>query len=179
MRDSRESTEETVGASDPDVPANGVRSTRRGGKRGGYTNVGLCDDDEPSASCAATTTSGMMMGGSAAADSDKGLVAAAITTTSVAASASKRKHKLSYVELGEGESTPDTSVDTSSSSSSRGGEGGVAAGATSGEPEDKMSGRLAIFGLLNLGYVVVQLAGAMAFGSLALMSDGFHNLSDV
>ncbi|CAM9384658.1 unnamed protein product [Ectocarpus sp. 8 AP-2014] len=180
MRDSRESTEETVGASDPDVPANGDRSTRRGGKRGGYTNVGLCDD-EPSASCAATTTSGgMMTGGSAAADSDKGLVAAAIITTSAAAGASKRKHKLSYVELGEGESTPDTSVGSSSSSGGGGGgEGGVAAGATSGEPEDKVSGRLAIFGLLNLGYVVVQLAGAMAFGSLALMSDGFHNLSDV
>ncbi|CAM9223134.1 unnamed protein product [Ectocarpus sp. 12 AP-2014] len=175
MRDSREPTEETVTASDPDVPANGVRSTRRGGKRGGYSNVGLCDD-EPSASCA-TTTSGMMIGGSAPTDSDEGLVAAAITTTSAAAGASKRKHKLSYVELGEGDSTPDTSVDSSSSSSGGGGGGGVSAGAT--EPEDKMSGRLAIFGLLNLGYVVLQLAGAMAFGSLALMSDGFHNLSDV
>lgn len=44
---------------------------------------------------------------------------------------------------------------------------------------DETSGRLAIFGILNLGYVVLQLLGAMAFGSLALMSDGFHNLSDV
>ncbi|CAN0025780.1 unnamed protein product [Ectocarpus sp. 12 AP-2014] len=120
------------------------------------------------------------MGDGAAADSAKGLVAAAITTTSAAVGASKRKQKLNYVELGEGGSTPDTSVNSSSSSGGGGGgEGGVAAGATSGEPEDKVSGRLAIFGLLNLGYVVVQLAGAMAFGSLALMSDGFHNLSDV
>lgn len=119
-----------------------------------------------------------MMGGSAVADSDEGLVAAAITTTSAAAGASKRKNKLSYVELGEGDITPDTSVDSSSSS----GVGSVAAGgagAAGGEPDDKMSGRLAIFGLLNLAYVVLQLAGAMAFGSLALMSDGFHNLSDV
>lgn len=44
---------------------------------------------------------------------------------------------------------------------------------------DKVSGRLAIFGFLNLVYVVFQLAGSMAFGSLALLSDGFHNLSDV
>lgn len=45
--------------------------------------------------------------------------------------------------------------------------------------EDKTSSRLAFFCVLNFLYVVFQLGGAMAFGSLALLSDGFHNLSDV
>lgn len=44
---------------------------------------------------------------------------------------------------------------------------------------DKVSRRLGIFGGLNVVYVVLQLWGSMAFGSLALLSDGFHNLSDV
>lgn len=80
-----------------------------------------------------------------------------------------RRKKMSYVGLdGDGgEETPSQSSD-----------GGEEAGG-GGEEADKVSGRLAIFGLLNLGYVGLQLAGAMAFGSLALMSDGFHNLSDV
>lgn len=47
------------------------------------------------------------------------------------------------------------------------------------EDGDQTSGRLAIFGVLNLVYVVLQLSGSLAFDSLALMSDGFHNLSDV
>lgn len=45
--------------------------------------------------------------------------------------------------------------------------------------DDGTSKRLAIFCGLNVVYVVLQLWGSMAFGSLALLSDGFHNLSDV
>lgn len=48
-----------------------------------------------------------------------------------------------------------------------------------GDVEDSTSGRLAIFCSLNFLYVILQLGGAMTFGSLALLSDGFHNLSDV
>lgn len=44
---------------------------------------------------------------------------------------------------------------------------------------DGTSTRLAIFGGLNVVYVILQLWGSMVFGSLALLSDGFHNLSDV
>lgn len=44
---------------------------------------------------------------------------------------------------------------------------------------DKTSLRLAIFGSLNVIYVTAQLTGSMLFGSLVLLSDGFHNLSDV
>eukprot|EP00752_Nemacystus_decipiens_P012010 g10648.t1 len=89
----------------------------------------------------------------------------------VAATAgSGRRKKMSYVGLGDegGDSAGDELSDG-------GGEevGGWAGG------KDKASGRLAVFGLLNLAYVVLQLVGAMAFSSLALMSDGFHNLSDV
>ncbi|CAN0334111.1 unnamed protein product, partial [Laminaria digitata] len=48
-----------------------------------------------------------------------------------------------------------------------------------GAEAEKTSRHLMIFGVLNLVYVVLQLTGALAFSSLALMSDGFHNLSDV
>lgn len=47
------------------------------------------------------------------------------------------------------------------------------------ETRDSSSRRLIIFGMLNFGYVIAQLIGSMRFGSLALMSDAFHNLSDV
>lgn len=91
----------------------------------------------------------------------------------VAATTARRK-KMSYVGLGDGGA--DSAADELSDSGKEEG-GGAAAGAGGGS--DNASGRLAIFGLLNLAYVVLQLMGAMAFSSLALMSDGFHNLSDV
>lgn len=53
------------------------------------------------------------------------------------------------------------------------------AGAAADNGGDPTSSKLAIFGALNVAYVVLQLWGSMAFGSLALLSDGFHNLSDV
>lgn len=53
------------------------------------------------------------------------------------------------------------------------------AGDAAGAKGDKTSRRLTVFGGLNLVYVVLQLWGSMAFDSLALLSDGFHNLSDV
>lgn len=39
--------------------------------------------------------------------------------------------------------------------------------------------RLEVVGLLNLAYALVQIFGSLSFNSLGLMSDGFHNLSDV
>lgn len=91
----------------------------------------------------------------------------------VAATAGRRRNKMSYVGLDDGEAD-DTAADEDEAE-----EGGAAGAVAAAGGKDKASGRLAVFGLLNLAYVVLQLMGAMAFHSLALMSDGFHNLSDV
>ena len=40
-------------------------------------------------------------------------------------------------------------------------------------------GRLQCVALLNLAYTVLQISGSLYFNSLGLLSDGFHNLSDV
>lgn len=46
-------------------------------------------------------------------------------------------------------------------------------------PNRKKIIALWVVGILTLLYVVAELALAMATGSLVLLSDGFHNLSDV
>ncbi|CAM9658957.1 unnamed protein product [Discosporangium mesarthrocarpum] len=45
--------------------------------------------------------------------------------------------------------------------------------------EDSTPARLGVFGSLNLCYVLLQLWSSVRFSSLALLSDAFHNLSDV
>ncbi|CAM9933183.1 unnamed protein product, partial [Choristocarpus tenellus] len=47
------------------------------------------------------------------------------------------------------------------------------------QDKDSTPPRLLILGLLNLGYVLAQFWGSAAFVSLTLLSDAFHNLSDV
>lgn len=100
----------------------------------------------------------------------------------VVGSNGRRRKKLDYFGLEDIEdSIPDLSmrevVAAGAAAAAR-----VAAGAPEDEEDgdsDKISGKLAIFGLLNLLYVVLQLVGAVVFNSLALLSDSFHNLSDV
>ena len=149
------------------VLAGRATAAPRQGKRGGYSNLGMgpssetagtgsvsdADDDQPEPE-------------EEGEEADGGFVAAA--------TAGSRRKKMSYVGLGDGGA--DSAGDEVSD---RGGEEEAAAAAADSGEKDKASGRLAIFGLLNLAYVVLQLMGAMAFSSLALMSDGFHNLSDV
>ncbi len=127
------------------------------GNRGGYSNLGL---QLPATPCAGVEDDGDDE------DDDVETMAGGFLAVKPKSGGGRRKNKMAYVGLGDGD---DGSAELSVSSESI----GEAPGA------DETSWRLAIFALLNLGYVVLQLAGALAFNSLALMSDGFHNLSDV
>lgn len=133
-----------------------------GNHRGGYSNLGL---QLPATTCAGDGEDDNY-------DDDEEEVEAVaggfVAAKMKAKTGGRRKNMMAYVGLGDGDDG------TAELSSDSGGE--EAREAADG---DKASGRLAIFGLLNLGYVVLQLMGAMAFSSLALLSDGFHNLSDV
>jgi len=145
----------------PTVFTGHASSGGQGNHRGGYSNLGLQlpatsavveEDDEDQDE-----------------DDDDETMAGGFVAIK-AKSGGRRKNKMTYVGLGDADD--DSSALSSSNSSGE-------EAASDGADGDKTSGRLAIFGLLNLGYVVLQLIGAMAFSSLALMSDGFHNLSDV
>ncbi|CAM9713434.1 unnamed protein product, partial [Scytosiphon promiscuus] len=131
-------------------------STVQGSRGGGYSNLGL-----------QLPAGGGGINGDDQEEEDDEELAVGGLVAATAVRGGRRRNKMSYVGL-----DGDGADDTPSQSSDGGDRGG-------GAEADKVSGRLAIFGLLNLGYVGLQLAGAMAFGSLALMSDGFHNLSDV
>eukprot|EP00903_Cladosiphon_okamuranus_P007729 g7489.t1 len=145
-----------IGSFDADVTTV-LAGHARHGKRDGYSNLGL------GLAVSETAETGIV-------SDDDGHTEEEATAGFVAGTARGGRKKMSYVGLGDG------GADSAGAELSDGGAEEVGEG---GEGKDKASRRLAIFGLLNLAYVVLQMMGAMAYRSLALMSDGFHNLSDV
>ena len=131
--------------------------------RGGYSNIA------PTSSAAAVAAE--MGEGEEVEEAGRGLVEGL-----EGVAGDRPKTKKSYIGLdGGGDDERDEDHDHGHGRSS----GKEGRGAEDEAEAKKTSRQLAIFGVLNLAYVVLQLAGALAFNSLALMSDGFHNLSDV